>query len=122
MRVRGAGFAAAALGVAVAVALVGAALVAPESRRAVWVGALVGGVLQAVMFALVAALVSPGRRWMAYSVGMVARFAALALVAFVGLPLLGLPAAPLLFSLVTVFFLTTMLEPFFLHRALTTVG
>jgi hypothetical protein len=46
--------------------------------------------------------------------GMLGRFVALVVLSFVWVPLAGLPAAPLLLSVVAVMFLTTLMEPLFL--------
>lgn len=103
------------LGVAALVGLLGAAVAGPDGRAAVWLGALAAGGIQAMLFAAVPLWLGPSRRFLAYGLGALARFGAFAAVALLGLPLLRVPAAPLLFSLAVVFFLTTLLEPFFLH-------
>lgn len=115
MRARGQIYSGVALGVSVLVGLAGAGLTGSEGQTAAWVGALAAGGIQAIVFALLPHWLGPGRRLLMYGLGTLARFAMFAAVALVGLPLLRLPAAPLLFALVTVFFLTTLLEPFFLH-------
>jgi len=48
---------------------------------------------------------------------MVGRFGLVAAVAFLGLPLLRVAAAPMLLSLVTVLFVTTLAEPVVLQIA-----
>jgi hypothetical protein len=53
---------------------------------------------------------------------MLGRFVLVGLVAFVALPLAGLPPVATLLSLVAVLFLTTLLEPLFLSTALPTAG
>jgi hypothetical protein len=47
---------------------------------------------------------------------MLGRLSAVGLLALFWVPMSGHPAAPLMFSLVSVFFVTTLLEPVFLIR------
>lgn len=106
-------FAALVAGVTLLVALAGAGLAGPRGATGVWVGAAIGGLFQVLSYGAVLALL-PGRQMLAFGVGMLGRFALVALVALVVLPLTGLPAATTLFALVTVLFATTLLEPLFL--------
>lgn len=106
-------FVALVAGVALLVALAGAALAGPRAATGVWVGAAVGGLFQLLSFGAMLALF-PGRQMLAFGLGMLGRFALVAVVALVVLPRSGLAAAPTLFALVTVLFATTLLEPLFL--------
>ena len=58
----------------------------------------------------------PDRGWHGYGLGLLVRLAVFALAAFVLVPRAGLPFAATLFSLVGVFWLTTMMEPVFLNK------
>ena len=77
----------------------------------VWAGALIGLVVQVVGFWLLFVWLLPRKRGLAHGLGMLLRFAAVAAVALLWLPDAGLAAAPTLFSLVGVLFLTTVAEP-----------
>ena len=106
-------FAALVVAVSLLVALLGAGLAGPGSGAGVVAGAGIGCAFQLLSFWTMLALL-PGRQMLAFGLGMLGRFALVAVVALVGLPLAGLPAAPTLLSLVTVLFATTLLEPVFL--------
>lgn len=107
-------FPALVVAVSALVALAGSGMVRPEWRTAVAVGAAIGCVFQLLGFWAMLALF-PGRQLLAFGLGMLGRFALVALAALVLLPLVGLPAAPTLLALVTVLFATTLLEPLFLR-------
>lgn len=103
----------AAVGVLVIGALAWAAgitLVGPDGR-----GSLAAGVLTAVAFQLlvlaIAAVAFPGNALAAYGVGMLGRLLLVIVSALVILPAARLQAEPFLYSLVTVLFATTLLEP-----------
>lgn len=104
------------------VALVGGALLSGVSREAVWMGAGIGTVLQVAAFWFLFVWALPGQRLLAHGLGMLGRFLMVGLLAFVGVPLLRAPAAPLLFSCVAVLFATTLLEPVILKSASTKTG
>ena len=70
--------------------------------------------VQVVSFWVFSVWVFAGRPWLAYGMGMLVRFALFAAVALLVIPRAGFALAPTLFSLVAVFWLTTMLEPAFL--------
>lgn len=89
-------------------------LVGPESRQAVWVGVLVALVFQLLLFVVLFVVALAKQPMLAYGLSMLGRFFVVASVALFWAPWLQLPAAPLLFSLVTVFFVTTLIEPLFL--------
>ena len=102
-----------AAGVLVIGALVwfaGLAMVGPAGR-----GSLAVGVLVAVAFQLlvlgIAAFAFPNNALAAYGVGMLGRLLLVIVAALVIVPAAGLQAAPFLYSLVTVLFATTLLEP-----------
>jgi len=92
------------------VAAVGAMLVDGPDRRGVVAGAAVAFVLQVGVVWLVGTLLFPGKRMLLFAVGMGARMLTVFVMFFVA-PLLGLPLAPTLLTLVAVFLLTTLLEP-----------
>ena len=103
----------AALGTLVIGALVyavGLTLASPEDR-----GAMAVGVLAAVAFQLLvlasAAVAFPENALAAYGVGMLGRLLLVIVAALVIVPAAGLRPAPFLYSLVTVLFATTLLEP-----------
>jgi len=107
-------FALAAATFSLLIGVVGAAIAGPDGRRAVWIGVGLALGIQLVLASSLFLWLFSGRPLLAHGVGMVARFATVGTVALFWVPWAGLPAAPLLFSLVTVFFLTTLLEPLFL--------
>ena len=84
------------------------------ARTAVAVGVGIGVAFQLAVFALTELLL-PGKRLVAFGLGMVGRFALVAFTALVVLRLTGLAAAPLLFSLVGTLFGTTLVEPVLLR-------
>jgi hypothetical protein len=99
--------------VAAVAALVWAAaslMVAPEQRHAVTVGVVGAAVWQALVLTVTFTALSHNRL-AAFGVGMLARFLLVAVTALVALPALGLPQAPLLLSMVTVLFATSLIEP-----------
>ena len=106
-------YTAAVLAVAAAVVLVGLAL-APQYRDGVLAGAAIAAFVQAAVFWLFFVWLYPGRGWHGYGLGLLVRLAVFGLAAFVMVPRAGLPLAATLFSLVGVFWLTTMMEPVFL--------
>ncbi|HET8657280.1 MAG TPA: hypothetical protein VFL93_17260 [Longimicrobiaceae bacterium] len=108
-------YTAVAAGVAVLVALAGGALVHGAGRAGVWAGVAIALAAQVAFFWLLFVWIFPNRMFLAHVAGVLLRFVVLGAVAFVGLPLLGTPAAPTLFALVTVLFVTTLCEPLFLQ-------
>ncbi len=110
---RGLVYTAAALAVAAVIALIGLGL-APQYREGVLAGAVIGAVVQVAVFWLFFVWLYPDRGWHGYGLGLLVRLAVFAVAAFVVVPQAGLPLAATLFSLVGVFWLTTMLEPVFL--------
>ena len=106
-------YTAAALAVAAAVVLVGLAL-APQHRDGVLAGAAIAAFVQVAAFWLFFVWLYPDRGWHGYGLGLLVRLAVFGLAAFVMVPRAGLPLAATLFSLVGVFWLTTMMEPVFL--------
>lgn len=115
-------FSAVAAAIALAVALVGAALVPAEARRGVYVGAVIALVSQLFFFWLVAVWLFPGRAGLAYGLGMLGRMFVFGVVALVVVPKLALGVGPTLFSLVGVFWVTTMVEPLFLRTRTQTIS
>lgn len=88
----------------------GVALSGAGAHEGVAVGVAVGCVFQ-LLFLLVARVAFPGKQLAAYGVGMLGRLILVMASALVLVPAAGLPAGPTLFSLVTVLFATTVLEP-----------
>lgn len=110
---RGMIYTAAALAAAAVIALIGLGL-APQYRDGVLAGAGIAAVVQVAVFWIFFVWLFPDRGWHGYGLGFLVRLAVFAVAAFVVVPRLGLPFAATLFSLVGVFWLTTMLEPVFL--------
>lgn len=96
-------------GVGLLVYLAGVSL-APEGKRGVLAGVVLATLFQLLLFAL-ATLLFAGNRLAAYGVGLIGRLLLVVVGALVVVPASGLPAAPFLFSLVTVLFATILLEP-----------
>jgi hypothetical protein len=99
-----------AVGLTIAVVLVGLLLTASSS----WPGVLTGGVfalfVQLAVFLALGVLLLPGRRLLVFALGMVARVTALAVLVLFTVRL-DVPPAPALLTLVAVFLVTTVLEP-----------
>lgn len=96
--------------VALAVMAVAGLVVASAERAGVYVGGGVALLLQVVGFWVLAVWLFPTRRLMVIGVGMGMRMAALLLMVLL-VSRTELSLAPTLLTLVTVFVLTTMLEP-----------
>jgi hypothetical protein len=95
---------------AVAVLVIGAALVGSGDLSGVAAGSGVALVLQVLLFWIVGLMLFPGRPLVLFSVGALARLATI-FAMFKLAPLMGLPLAATLLTLVAVFLLTTLLEP-----------
>ncbi len=102
------------LALAALVAAAGSALAGPAYRGGIVAGAGIGMLVQVAAFWIFAVWLFPGRAWHGYGLGMLARFVAFAAAAFLVVPAAGLPFAATLFSLVGVFWLSTLVEPVFL--------
>jgi hypothetical protein len=101
----------AAVGAVAAAVYLAALLVVPaEARRGVAIGVGAGAAWQALVLAVTLTALGHNRL-AAFGVGMLARFLLVALAALVAVPALKLPPAPVLLSLVTVLFATTLIEP-----------
>jgi len=100
----------AVLAIGAAVYAGGVALAGPGARGGVAVGVSIACAFQ-LLFLLIARVAFPGKQLAAYGVGMLGRLILVVAAALLLLPATGLPAAPTLFSLVTVLFATTLLEP-----------
>lgn len=105
--------AAAVVVIGLAALALGMVFAGPGDHRAIRASAVVAVVVQLVAFAVVV-LARPGSTFAAWGVGMLLRLGALAVMAFLGLKALGLPAPAALISLVTFLFLTTLVEPLLL--------
>ena len=99
----------------------GVALAGPGARGGIAVGVAIACVFQ-LFFLLVARVAFPGKQLAAYGVGMLGRLILVVAAALVLVPATQLPAAPTLFSLVTVLFATTLLEPVALAAGTRTKG
>ncbi|MEX0912305.1 MAG: hypothetical protein WD737_13235 [Gemmatimonadota bacterium] len=109
-------FAVLAAGFSVLVGVMGGLIAAPEDRAAIWTGIAMAYGVQLVLFVTLFVWRFASQPMLAHGLSMVARLAVLGTVALIGVPWADLPAAPFLFSLVAVFFVTTLLEPLFLIR------
>jgi hypothetical protein len=105
-----------AAGLTLLVGVIGGLLVPTEAREAVWVGAVVAFGIQVVLFVGLFVVALSSQPLLAHLLGMLGRFVALVVLAFVWVPLADLPMAPLLFSAVSVLFLTTLMEPLIFFR------
>lgn len=85
-----------------------------SDAHAIQVSAGVAIVVQALTFAIVR-LVAREQVIAAWGMGVLVRFAVVAVWAFVAIPALGLAAGPALLSLVLFFFVSTLVEPLFLN-------
>lgn len=93
---------------------VGGMVSAPEHHTAVWLGAGLAFFGQLLLVALFFGFTFATRPLLAHGMGMLGRLLLVGTVALFWVPWAGLPAAPLLFSLVAVLFTTTLIEPLFL--------
>ena len=103
----------AGVGVLVIGALVYAAgltLARPDARGALAAGVLVGVAFQLLVLAI-AEFAFPDNALAAYGVGLLGRLLLVIVGALVIIPAAGLQPEPVLYSLVTVLFATTVLEP-----------
>ncbi len=82
----------------------------PEARRAILVSAVVAYLIQLPAF-LLARRTAGTNPFAGYGLGMLLRFATLGLYALVFVPRLGLESLPALVSLVSFFFVSTLVEP-----------
>lgn len=87
---------------------------APGDLSAVLTAGWVALGVQLLTFAIVR-LASREQVIAAWGLGVLVRFAVVALWAFLLVPALGLPATPALLSLVAFFFVSTVVEPLFLN-------
>ena len=85
-----------------------------EAERAVHASAWLAVGVQLVTFAI-ARLVARQNIMAGWGLGVMLRFAALAMWAFLGVKALGLAGTPALLSLVIFFFVSTLIEPLFLN-------
>jgi hypothetical protein len=86
-----------------------------EGARAVVTSAGVAFTVQLLTFGI-ARFFAPANLMAGWGIGMLARFLVLVFHGFVGAQLLGQPMGAALVSLAAFFFLTTLIEPFFLGR------
>lgn len=103
----------AGVGVLVTGALVyaaGLALARPDARGALLAGVVVAAAFQLTVLAI-AEVVFPDNALAAYGVGLLGRLLLVIVGALVIVPATGVQPAPFLYSLVTVLFATTLLEP-----------
>jgi hypothetical protein len=86
-----------------------------DGVRAIVMSAGVAFTVQCLTFGVALALV-PSSLMAGWGAGILIRVFTLAIHGFVGVPLLGLRADAALLSLAAFFFLSTLIEPFFLPR------
>lgn len=110
-------YALAAAAVAAVAVLLGLGLVGTPNREGVLVGGAVGLALQISCFWLLGVVLFPSHRLLVFGLAIVARFVTVGVAAVLLIPALALPPAPTLLTLVSVFVLTTLLEPVVLHTA-----
>lgn len=116
MNGRGFGYTAAVAVVGLTVGLAGAVMAASdEARFAVMVGSAVGVLVQVVIFWGLFVLLLPNKALLAHGLGILVRFAAVFAVAIMGASVSTMPLAPILFSLVTCLFISTLLEAAFVR-------
>jgi hypothetical protein len=84
------------------------------SASAVRASAWLAVCVQVITFAI-AKLVARENVIAGWGLGVVLRFATVAFWAFLGVKALGVPSAPALLSLVTFYFVSTLVEPLFLN-------
>jgi hypothetical protein len=111
------GFAGAALGVTLVVGLLGVLLAQGDAWKAVWLGAAIAFLIQVALFCFLFLWVCSGQPLLAHLLGVMGRVAAVVFLLF-WVPQSGLATAPLLLTLVAVFFTTTLLEPLFMAKRL----
>ena len=85
-----------------------------EAERAIHASAWLAVGVQVVTFAI-ARLVARQNVVAGWGLGVLLRFAAVAMWAFLGIKALGIPAGPALLSLVIFYFVSTLVEPLFLN-------
>ena len=83
---------------------------APQDRRAIETSAVIALVVQLFAFAI-ARMVSASNFLTGWITGVALRFVVLIAYAFIGVKVLGMPAAAALISLVTFLFVSTLVEP-----------
>lgn len=81
--------------------------------RSVWASVAVAVVIQAASFGLMR-LMQPVNVMAGYALGMILRILSLVLFGYFGVPGFGLALQPALLSLAGFFFVSTLIEPFFL--------
>jgi len=81
--------------------------------RSVWASVAVAVVIQAISFGLMR-LMQPVNVMAGYALGMILRILSLVLFGYFGVPEFGLALQPALLSLAGFFFVSTLIEPFFL--------
>lgn len=97
-------------GVALGILFLGVGLVGPDSRMQVIAGVVTAYAFQATVVGLLLHRF-PAKRFMVFGVGMLGRLFVVAVAALVLLSQAGAGATATLFSMVLVFFATTLLEP-----------
>ena len=104
------------LTIGVVVVLFGLAGLGMGGLSSLVVGASAAVAVQLVIYWILVLWAFRGRHGLAYSLGVLIRFAAVAAMAFVGVEVMGLTPAPTLLSMVACLFGSTLLEALILHR------
>ncbi len=86
-----------------------------ETSRAIWTSVGVAVVVQ-VLAVLVGRSFGSDRMIIGWGMGALLRLLTVLIYGFAVVPALGLPMAPALLSLVVIFFVTTLFEPFLLTK------
>ena len=94
----------------------GALLLDSNGAAGAGFGAGAAFLVQAGIFWFLLVRADVRRIGVAHGVGVLLRFVSVGMLAFLVIPAMQLPPAATLLSLVTVFFVTTLLEPVFLKR------
>jgi hypothetical protein len=87
----------------------------PDVVRAIWISIGVGLVIQVIAL-LVARSFRRDRIMLGWGLGTLLRLVTLVVYALAVVPALGLPLTPALLSLVALFAVTTIIEPFLLSK------
>ena len=115
-------FGIAAVAVSAMVLVVGRWLASPAGDPGVVPGVILALTTQLFASWMFAEVLLPGQRFLAYGLGMLIRFAVVAATALLVIPQTGIPAAPTLLALVSVFFVLAVLEPVFMPSSKETIA
>lgn len=115
-------YAIAGIAASAVVLLVGLWVAGPMDDTGVTAGVLMACMTQLFATWLLADVLLPRQRFLAYGLGMLTRFGVVAATALLLVPRTGVPAVPTLLTLVSVFFVLAILEPVFLPSSKETIA